>query len=108
MGALGLTGHATQFDRGVPFGSRPRDHRRPAARRRSEAVGTVHAARVRSLLDATTPGRLLAGTEVRPTDHVPRDVLSALFDLVTQLAEVETVVMVSEDLHEAAAIRLLC
>ena len=100
MGALGLTGHATQFDRGVPFalareiiGDLPLDVSEAAA---------GHAAALRSLLDVTTPDRLLASTEaVRQKDDVPRDVLSALFDLVTQLAEVETVVMVWEDLHEA-------
>ena len=67
MGALGLTGHATQFDRGVPFalareiiGDLPLDV--------SDAVAD-HAAAVRSLLDVTTPDRLLGGTEA---DRRPR------------------------------------
>ena len=94
MGALSLTGHATSFDRGVPFG---------LAR---EIVGDLPAGlpdgladrvtTVRSLLDVTTP----VGAGVR-SEQVPQDVLSAMFDLLTDLAEHETVVMVWEDLHEA-------
>src|SRR6478735_3654386 len=94
MGALSLTGHATSFDRGVPFG---------LAR---EIVGDLPAGlpdgladrvtTVRSLLHGTTP----VGAGVR-SEQVPQDVLSAMFDLLTDLAEHETAVMVWEDLHEA-------
>ena len=104
MGALGLTGHATQFDRGVPFAlARAIIGDLPSGV--SDAV-TRHAAALQSLLDVTTPDRLFAGAEpasqtVIRREDVPRDVLSAMFDLVTQLAEIDTVVMVWEDLHEA-------
>ena len=49
-----------------------------------------------SLLDVTTP----VGSGVR-REQVPQDVLSTMFDLLTDLADHETVVMVWEDLHEA-------
>lgn len=96
MGATVLIGHATRFDQGLPYAIF-----REILANAPEAVSrerTSHVAELRSLLEPI--GQRLSSET--PPSH-PRDILTAATALFRNLAEVSTLVVLCEDLHEADA-----
>lgn len=96
MGATILTGHATHFDRGLPYAlvreimaSLPADLPAPIADRAGELI---------ALLDFKAPA-----LEQSNSDSHPRDVLSSATAMVGLLSEHEPLIMLWDDLHVADA-----
>lgn len=96
MGATVLAGHATRFDRGIPFSVF------------GEIIANTPAEAASAVLDRVSELRSLLSVGVKAADpsespRQRRDVLTAASGFIASLADSTPVILVWEDLHEADA-----